>query len=65
MWRLAFRSSSAESAIVNAILDMRDFHIAAVLLCEDLDSDLRGVLFEADLTRRLQKRGATFRWRCQ
>ena len=54
---------SAESAIVNAILDMRDFHIAAVLLCEDLDSNLRGVLFEADLTRRLEKRGVTFRWR--
>ena len=63
VWRIAFRSSSAETAIVNAILDMRDKHIVAVLLCEHLDSNLRGVVFEADLMRRLRTHGVTFRWR--
>ena len=41
VWRVAFRSPSAESAIVNAKLNVNDKHIASVLLCEDLDSSLR------------------------
>lgn len=41
VWRVAFRSPSAESAIVNVILNVRDEHMTAVLLCEDLDSNLR------------------------
>ena len=50
VWRVAFRSASAESAIVNVILNVRDEHMTAVLLCEDVDSNLREA-FKAEVAR--------------
>ena len=62
VWRLAFRSASAASAMVDAVLAKTREEILAVILCENLDSNLRGTVYEADLLRRLQCGPVKFRW---
>ena len=63
MWRLAFRSAFAGSAMADSILEKTRNQILAVILCENLDSNLRGTVYEADLLRRVQSESVTFRWR--
>lgn len=41
VWRLAFRSASAASAMVDAVLAKTRDQILAVILCENLDSNFR------------------------
>ena len=49
--------------MADSILEKTRNQILAVILCENLDSNLRGTVYEADLLRRVQSESVTFRWR--